>query len=240
MGHASVAFTELWSVQNNQAGLAYLENISTGIYYENRFLLKELSNSFFGFAFPSRFGTIALQLNYFGYSKYNESKIGLAYARKFGNILSFGIQLDYLNTKIGNDLGSRDIITFEAGAITQPVKNLRIGVHVFNPIRSKIADYNDERVPVILKMGMVYFFSDELILAIEAEKNIDYPINLKTGLEYGIKKSFFIRIGMNTNPTTFSMGFGCVLKQFKFDIASNYHQQLGFSPQLSIIYQFRK
>ena len=44
--------------------------------------IKELSHGALALALPTNAGTFGLSYSYFGYSKYNESKIGLAYAKK--------------------------------------------------------------------------------------------------------------------------------------------------------------
>ena len=41
MGGSSVASQGLWAMQNNPAGMANLDKISFGLYYENRWLLPE-------------------------------------------------------------------------------------------------------------------------------------------------------------------------------------------------------
>ena len=41
MGSSSVASQGLWAMQNNPAGMANLERISLGLYYENRWMLPE-------------------------------------------------------------------------------------------------------------------------------------------------------------------------------------------------------
>ena len=41
MGGTSVASRGLWAMQNNPAGMANLDKISLGLYYENRWMLPE-------------------------------------------------------------------------------------------------------------------------------------------------------------------------------------------------------
>ncbi len=54
LGNASVTFADFWAIQNNQAGLADFKNIAAGFYYENRFLLKELSLKSVAFVLPTK------------------------------------------------------------------------------------------------------------------------------------------------------------------------------------------
>lgn len=240
MATVTVVCSGLWSLTGNQAGLAYLQHPLIGISYNNRFLLNELSTKAIGFVYPSRFGAIGLSFDHYGYSSYNESKIGLAYAGKLGKHLAVGINLDYMRTAIGNDYGAMDVVTFELGLIAKIAENFRIGTHVFNPIQARIADNSNEKIPSIYQLGLSFNFSSQLITFIEAEKNSLYPLNVKVGLEYNIKDLFYLRTGVTTNPVKMSMGFGLILKRFFIDIASTYHTVLGFSPCISLTYQLKK
>src|ERR1035437_8115885 len=81
MGNASVSLSDVWSVQHNQAGLGFVRNVSAGVYYENRFLLKELSVKGGVFAMPVKGGTFGLCITNFGYSLYSENKYSLSFAK---------------------------------------------------------------------------------------------------------------------------------------------------------------
>lgn len=238
MGSASVALSDFWSVHNNQAGLAGFTDIAAGIYFENRYLMKELSQKSGAFVLPSRSGVFGISYDYFGSSLYNESKIGLAFARSFGSNFSAGIQLDYLNTHLGENYGNHAAFTFEAGIQARVNKNLVIGAHVFNPLNVKLSRETDERIPAIIRLGAGYNFSETLLLTGEIEKNIDLKARIKSGVEYKVVKQAFIRAGITTNPMTYTFGFGLDLKKLKVDLASTIHQVLGYSPQLSISYYF--
>jgi len=241
MGNAAVTLDDLWSVSHNQAGLAYLENPSAGIYFENRFLVSELSVKGFAGALPVKnSGVFAIHATQFGYSKYNEQKAGLAYARKLGNKVSMGIQLDYLSTNIAGDYGKHGTMAVEGGIIAEPVENLRLGVHVFNPTRARLAEYADERIPVLFRIGAGYRFSAKVLFCTEVEKDIDFNASFRAGIEYHPIEQIYLRGGISTEPVQSSFGFGLKLKNFRIDAATSYHQVLGFSPQMGLMYDFQK
>lgn len=240
MGNASVSFGDVWSAHHNQAGLGFVRDISAGAYYENRFLLKEISVKGGVLALPIKAGTFGLTISNFGYSVYNENKYSLSFAKTFGDKLSFGIALDYLTTKIAEGYGSRGVLAGEFGIQAKPLKGLTIGAHIFNPTRSKIADYNDERLPTIIRFGGDYNFSNKVTVAVETEKDIAQKAIFKAGIEYKPIKELYLRVGVGTNPTLTSFGFGINLNNFKIDVSGNYHQTLGISPQLGLTYIFKK
>jgi long-subunit fatty acid transport protein len=235
MGNASVAFDDLNGGLSNQAALANLESIQAGVFAEQRFLIADL-NSFSGiFALPTNSGTFGLAVNYFGFSAYNEQKIGLAYARKFSKKVSVGAQVDYLNTSI-EEYGNRGVITFELGMQFELSKELRFGTHIYNPIRTSVN--LEENLPTIFKIGGAYTPAENLVVAAEIEQDLDYDTRFKMGVEYGFLDALDLRIGIQSNPTSVTFGLGLNLKEnFFLDFASAYHQVLGFSPSIGIIYR---
>jgi hypothetical protein len=241
VANASVTYSDIWSTYHNQAGLAFVKNVEIGAYYENRFLVKELGLRSAAIAVPvGKLGAFGLNTTFFGYATYNEKKAGLSYAKKFGDKIAAGIQLDYLNTFFNDEFyGSRTSFTTEAGLIAEPIANLKIGAHIFNPTKEKIAEYGDEHIPVIMRLGASYKFSEKVLLSSEVEKDVDFDNVFKTGLEYHPVEALYIRVGIASNPTLSCFGFGFRLKQFIVDMSTQYHQVLGFSPQFSLGYGFK-
>jgi hypothetical protein len=240
-GGTGVASPDLWSANNNQAAMAfYGASFGAGFYYQNSFMLKEtsLNNGALMYSTPS--GTFGLTINAFGYSNFNTKKIGLGYAKKLASRFSAGVQLDYINIFVGGNYGSRNLFTFELGLYAEATENISIGAHVFNPVRVKVADYNDERLPLVFNLGMLWKASKNFSLTAEAESDIDNKTIFKAGLEYKIIDMLYARLGVSNNPNIFSFGAGLHLGNFRLDFSSTMHQMLGYSPQVSVVYEFDK
>ncbi|RLD91589.1 MAG: hypothetical protein DRJ09_00700 [Bacteroidetes bacterium] len=236
---SSTALTGFWNILNNQAGLATLKNPAAGISYESKFSLNQLSNKTVAIAYPTGAGVLGIDFNHFGYQQYNEMKVGLVYARAFGKYLRIGLQLDYLQTTLGQGYGSKKNITFELGVQSDISNEVTLGAYVYNPIRVKFSDYADERVPAIIRFGLTWHFSESFLATVEAEKSSFYPkVIIRGGLEYSLKKKFFMRTGFSSGEEVFAIGFGIHIKRMQFDIAAIMHQTLGFSPQASLSYAF--
>ncbi len=241
LGGSSVALNDFWGVFNNSAVNAYTRKISAGAYFENRYLLKELSYRGLGLIIPvAEKDAFGLNVQQFGYSQYMESKVGLSYSKKFSESFAAGLQFDYLNTSIGEGLGNKSLFTFEFGLYSKFNKNLSVGFTAFNPARVKLSDYNDynEYVPVVFKLGVRYDFSENLLVITEVEKDILNSPILRVGIDYKLSDMFFVRGGVSTGVVAYSFGMGINVKNFKFDIATSVHQVLGASPQVSLQYTF--
>ena len=239
MGNASVTFYDGWSGFNNQAGLAWCKKFSAGAYYENRFLVKELSIKAIGAVLPVKKGAFGLSFSHFGFSLYNEIKTGLAFGMHFGNSFSAGIQIDYMRFSIGNDYGEDNFFTFEIGLQYRVKEKLLLGVHLFNPVPIKLTNDPVERLPTVLRFGIGWHISVNLLASAEIEKDLLNKPILKAGMEYHFVNPLYIRIGYLTDPSQFTFGFGLEFGKLGFDIASSYNMVLGFSPQGSIIYYFK-
>jgi hypothetical protein len=240
MGGYNVTLSDVWSANNNQAGLGFMKDLSAGIYYENRFLLSETSYKAGAFVLPLKAGAFGVSVTSFGFELYNETKAGLSYGMQFGDKFAMGVQLNYLNTSLAQEYGSKTSFTGAVGLIAKLSKELSLGVHVYNPTREKLAEYDNERIPTIMKLGLDYRFSDKVIFAVATEKDVNFDAIVNAGIEYHITQRFYLRGGISTNPTQYAFGFGMHLKDFKVDLSSTFHQILGITPGISIIYTRNK
>lgn len=241
LAHTSVTLNDVWSAHNNQAGLALIKNPVAGIYYENRYLVREMGLSSVAAALPvNKTGTFALSYYRFGSSLFYDSKIGLGYGMKLGEKINAGVQLNHHTIGFGDIYGKRSTVSAELGILAQLTNELSIGAHVYNINRARINNNPNEYLVSYIRLGLNYKFSEQVFAVIEVQKDISNKPVFKAATEYKPGEVLYIRAGISNNPLFNAFGFGLDLKAFKIDIAANYHQQLGFSPQISIVYEFIK
>ncbi len=239
MGNASVATSDLWSVHHNQAGLAGLTAFQAGFHYENRYFVPELGLQALALALPASPGTIGLSYSYFGFSHYNESKLGLAFGRRLGEKIAAGIRINYLYTSIAGDHVNRGAITAEGGIIAQPVKGFFIAAHIYNPARINKHVNHGEPQPVIFRAGIAGLAGERLLVAVEAEKESDFKTVLRAGLEMEFAGEFYMRAGLSSGYIQSSFGLGYAFGKLIADMAFTSHQILGFSPHITVNYILR-
>jgi hypothetical protein len=242
LGHASVALSDLWSSYNNQAGLAFLEAPELGVFFENRFLMQELNAQGLAFAMPFKKmgGTLGVNLYRFGYSNFNDNKLGVTFAKKFGKVFSAGIQLNLHYFQQGGSYESILTATGELSMLLFLAENWTLGAHVFNPTRTSMASFDREKIPTVFRLGTAYAFSNKVQATLEIEKDLVFDPTFRAGVEYKPGKKVSIRAGLNSNPISPAFGLGLNLGDFVLDAASAWHQVLGFSPQASLSYTFNR
>lgn len=239
LGAYSKQQADVFSFGNNQAALASVKSASVGIYGERRFLLNETSTYSLAAAIPTSLGNIGLQLNYAGFKNFNENKIGLAYSRSLGSKLDIGIQFNYYGYRIPA-YGNASTINFEAGAIVHFSEKLNGGIHIYNPIAAKLGKNSDEKLAAAYKFGLGYDASENFYVSTEIIKEEDKPVNVTGGIQYRFKKQFFVRAGFVSETSSGFGGVGIAWNNLRLDISANYHPQLGFSPGLLLIANFKE
>lgn len=240
LGHASVTLRDVWAARNNQGNIGFVRQAEVGAFAENRFLLKELTQSGFAAVLPIKKGTFGLCYSNMGYKLYRESQLSLSYGIKLSEHIAAGVAFDYLSTRIGDIYGKAQAFTGSFGMTARVLPQLTLATHIYNPFRAKITDYNNETVPTIFKIGAQYRFAQNVFLLAEAEKVSAQTVNIKAGIEYLPAKTVYIRAGGCSYPTQAAFGVGVNYKGLKIDLSSMYHSILGLSPQIGLRYSFGK
>jgi hypothetical protein len=239
MGTYSLHQVDVFSITNNQASLAQLKNNSVGLFGERKFLLSELNNYVAVLGIKTHSGNFGLTTSYSGFNDYNETKIGLAYARSLGSKIDIGAQFNYNGIKI-NGYGNASAINFELGAILHVTDKLNTGFHVANPVGGKFGKEQQEKLSSIYSFGMGYDASEKFFIQAEIEKEETQPINVNAGLQYKLISQLLVRAGISSATSTSWIGVGLGFKSFRIDVTSSYQPQLGLTPGLLFIFNFNK
>lgn len=262
LGNASVALDgDAWAVANNPAGLGSLARPTVGFYAQNRYFSAALNVGAAVVALPlggaapdaaaaeepgvvptgapaaprawARRGVVALEAQRFGGALYNETRVGAGYGYRLGQI-SVGGRLEMLQVSI-EGLGSRRVALASLGGQIEVLPNkLTLGVYGYNLGQARLASYQDERVPTVLRAGLAYRPTAQVLLALETEKDVERPANFKAGAEYRPVAALAARVGVASLSEEISAGLGVHLRDFGLDYAAAFQAVLGFSQHLSV------
>lgn len=233
IGGSSAAHIDVYSTINNAGAIAETNGIQAGIYSEQRFVESKLRLSNASLVVPTRFLTVGLGVNYFGYQAFNQQRIALSGAKKLSETISLGVQLNYIATNI-EGYGNAGNIAFGLGLFIKPVTNLRLGFSLFNPTQNRYGEFAQEKMPTYAKLGLAYDVSEKVTLHSEADQTLDQRIILRGGVLYKIHPKFHLAIGGANNPATYTFGTSLYLKAFKLDLATSIHHVLGVTPHLGV------
>ena len=239
MGKSGTALIDSWGTFNNQAATAYTTDFTLLAYCENRFGLKEFSAFQAAAVLPTPQGSFSANITYFGLDLYNEQKIGVGYARKFGHNFSLGLQFDLLGLSIPATGILEHNLTFEVGLIYKPSKEISVGIHIFNPTQTNLGPTeNNTIVPQISQLGISYLMLNNFTLAAEMEHSSTTDLNIKMGAEYLFSKRLAIRTGYFSQPQTCTFGLGLNLSHIKIGLAYQFYNSRNKTPGISMVYKF--
>lgn len=239
LGAYTTKQTDPFGFTNNQAALAQVKTAGAGVFGERRFMLSE--NSVYGIAaaIPTSKGNFGIQVNYAGFKNFNENKIGLAYARKLGKAVDIGVQFNYYGYQIPQ-YGNASAINFEMGVIMHFSDKLNGGIHVYNPVGGKLGKGGEEeKLASAYKLGLGYDASENFYVSAEIIKEENKPVNVIGGVQYHFAKQFFARAGFISETGSGFAGVGLGWKNLRLDLSGSYHPQLGFSPGILLVVNFK-
>lgn len=254
LGNASATLGgEVWAVANNPAGLGRLTKPTAGLYFENRYLIPSLNLAAVAVALPLGLpepaaagqparagrGVLGLEAQRFGGVLYNETRLGAAYGYQLG-VVSIGGRLDALQVSF-QDLGSRRVLAASLGGQADILpQRLALGVYLYNITQAKLADYQDERVPTLLRAGLAYRPGKQVLLLAEAEKDVEREAGVKAGIEYRPTPAVAVRLGYASLSQQTTGGVGLRAGEFQLDYAAGWHAALGLSQYFSLGWQWGK
>jgi len=240
MGNSAVTIADHWSVFNNVAGMTGVKKMSVaGLGYDSRYNVEAWRTVYAGLVTPTeKYGTYGIAASRFGDDIYNEQQISLGAAHLIGGV-ALGLRTNLLQYRI-ESLGNKSIPTFDFGALVQLSNQLFLGGRVTNLSRAKLSDFQTERLPSIVNIGISYRPNERLMVNLEAEKDVDIKALYRFGVEYQPVTHVFVRVGATTNPAKAFFGLGYLYKKFGFDYALNNHQILGLSHHFAISFKIEK
>ncbi len=236
VGAYSATHSDVFSVLSNTAALTKVKQFSAGVYGEQRFMLKELMHYLGAFALPTQSGNFAVTTAYQGGSYMNDYQIGLAYARSLGKTIDIGVRFNYNGLKV-NGYGNASAIGMELGTVLHFTEKLHGGLQVVNPVSSKFGINKQEKFASVYSLGIGYEASEKFFVSTAFVKEEDKANIVQADVQYKILPFLQLRGGVSTGTTSYWLGVGLGWKNIRLDIVSGYHNQLGLSPGLMIIYE---
>ncbi|GGG53145.1 hypothetical protein [Hymenobacter glacieicola] len=254
----SVLEDDGWAGANNAAALGSLRQPTVGFGAENRYLLPALNTVSVVAAVPlgnrapatavanvpaavaapdaPRYGVVGITAQRFGGRLYAEQRLGLGYGYRLGTV-RLGARVEVLQTSL-EGLSSRRVVAASLGGQADIIpRKLTFGATLYNLNQARLAAYQDERVPTVLRAGLAWRASEKVLLLAETEKDVEQDADFKAGLEYQPLSVLALRAGLSSLTSQLTGGVGFRAGQFQLDYAAAWHEALGLSQQLSVAWR---
>ncbi len=238
LGGATTTTGDQWSLFNNVGALGLVDGSYAFSSYQNRFNIAEFQTV--GAGFVHDFGGLVGGAGFykFGDEFFSEQRVNVAFGHKLDRV-SLGVSVDYLQYNIAT-VGTKGAVIIEFGGVAEITEQILFGAHVFNINQARLVKETDERLPTVMKAGLSFLASADLVISIETEKDLDYDEVFRVGVEYQIVENLFIRTGLSTEPFNGAFGVGFQPKRFQIDYAFSNDSNLGSVHEVSVSYSLLK
>lgn len=234
MGSAVVSLN-----QNELAGInpsVYSEQTTLALNYNRRFMLAELSTRSLLAVIALKQAQLIAQTCQVGNSNYQESLFELGAARKFSPKLSMGITFRYYILAVSELMQNPQYLSFNWGMQYQE-PDYGFGLAIANPFGTAFhQQYAPTYYPSNIKLGAHRIFQ-QCLLSTQISLNDYQKASLQIGSQYDIRNEFILRLGIQTESPTVSMGIGWYKNCIQLDYTFAYHSYLGFSPSFAILFK---
>ncbi len=236
MGMASAASQNQPAlIFSNMAGLANISATKVSFNYSRPYGMKELDIAFAAGILPVKFGTLAIGISNYGFELYREQSIVLGFSRTLFKNFSVGASFHYQKLEIKN-YGQDFSLTFDLGFLLALTDQVNWGFYTTNLTRSRFQN-NRERLPQNFSTGISYQPLENFVINIDIFKEITFPLEVRSGFEYGFWDKVMIRCGVISDPAHYCFGVGFRFRQFVCDYGVSFHPQLGATHQFSLSFE---
>ena len=239
IGNTTSTMSNIWSVWNNPAGTSNQQQLSAALSHRVVQNIEGLNIAGLAIVLPIKVGAFGLGISRFGDDLFNKQQINLSYGNKFG-ITDLGIRLAYHQYHF-EGFGNKGVPVISFGGITTITNKFYIGAFIENITQAKISDFQDERVPTIMQVGISYRPLESVILNLDLQKDIEFKTSVLIGVSYAIIDNLTIKSGVNSNPSKQFFGLDFIPNNIKgvLSYSLSSQQALGLAHQVSIQYSFR-
>lgn len=231
------AFTSVadnsWAVSYNPAGLAQLVSPEVAAFFiPQQFGIPELRTISLSGAYCINPGTVGTFVEQFGFDLYRTTEIAVGYGFALDSGISIGVSIDIERLAIER-YGVSHNATFDFGFLGRPVADLSLGFCMKNVTAARIGT-NRERLPQYFLFGASYTPFRDFCLVSEIEKDLQFPLAVKVGVEERFLGFLSLRCGVGNNPDRFSAGISVQYATIEFGYAGYSHPDLGWTHQIEI------
>lgn len=236
MGQATTALPGYeWSLFSNPA-LSDNEDMAIGFYGLRNYGFAELTDVSAIGRVPTSFGVTTLGFHRYGDNLFNETRVRLGYKNEW-QMLHFGAAVNYNTISFGADYGSGSALGVDIGIAAEISSDLWIGARSTNINRPSYKGI-DEVLPREIAIGFSYGLNELALFSFDVVKDVRFPVSYRGGMEMKVIENLKGRVGITTEPLTYSLGFGYGLERWDINFAVQKHELLGFSPGLDFMLFF--
>ena len=228
----------VWSTSGNQAGLALVNKVESGLFYTNKYRNLEVYGVSMAATIPAFSGTFGIEVQQLIFNTFVDRSYTLAYGMKLSNKIVAGVGLAYRHISLGSYYGSGGNVSVEGGVTWLTSQKFALAMHISNPFVSYIEYSSKEIIPVVCSVGCKYHPLVNWSVLFQLDKVVSGGFSGHICFENNIYSDLILRGGYQTNPSLYVFGIGIDKKRWQGDSSFIINPILGCYPELSVVYKW--
>lgn len=235
LGSATTAIYDYeWGLFSNPATID-TETATIGFYGFRYYGFPEITDIAALTSVPLEFGVASFGLSRFGDDLFSETQVKTSLKVDVQGV-SIAASISYNHISQGGNYGSGGAFGIDLGVFSNLSEKFSLGAKIQNANRpSYNFDSYDEELPQNLSVGVSYQLEKSAILVFDVLKDVRFPVSFRGGVEIEVIDKLVGRIGITTEPVTYSFGIGYCITKFDVNFGVQRHEILGISPGLDLI-----
>ena len=238
LGQATTALQDNnWGIFSNPATINS-DKKSASFFSLRNYGFTELTDIAAAGSIPVSYGVAAFGFHRYGGDLFNETRIRLGYANSW-NDLKVGAVLNYNHISQASPYGSGGALGLDIGIAARLTEGLWLGAKTTN-INQPGYDFaaNEESLSRELSLGLSYDLDQNALFLFDIVKDVRFPVAYRGGLEVKMVENLKGRVGVTTEPNTYSFGVGYESSLWEANLVFQRHETLGFSPGIGLNFFF--
>jgi len=238
LGQATTALQDNnWAIFSNPATINE-RDISLNFFSLRNYGFQELTDIAAAGSIPTPFGIAAFGFHRYGGDLFNESRVRLGYANSWEE-LKFGAVLNYNHISQASPYGSGGTLGIDIGISAKFTEGLWLGARTSNINQPSYQfEADEESLARELAIGLSYDLDKNALFLFDVVKDVRFPVSYRGGIEVKVIENLKGRVGVSTEPNTYSFGIGYGSELWQANIAFQRHETLGFSPGVDLNFYF--
>jgi len=238
LGQATTAYqNNSWAIFSNPATINEQDK-SFSFFSVRNYGFQELTDIATAGSFPTPFGIAAFGFHRYGGDLFNETRVRLGYVNSWEG-LRFGAVLNYNHISQASPYGSGGALGIDLGLSSKLTEGIWLGARASN-INQPSYDFEaeEESLSRELALGLSYDLDENALFLFDVVKDVRFPVSYRGGIEVKVIEHLKGRVGVSTEPNTYSFGMGYGSELWQANIAFQRHETLGFSPGIDLNFYF--
>ncbi len=234
LGRATTALqNNSWAIFSNPATMN-TSNKSLSFYSLRNYGFSDLTDIAASGSAPTVYGVFGIGFHRYGGDLYNETRIRVGYSNSW-NELQFGAALNYSHIAQAAPYGSGGALGLDLGIAAKLSQGLWLAAKTSN-INQPAYEFEseDESLSRELAIGLSYDIDAHALFVFDVVKDVRFPVAYRGGIEVNVIENLKGRVGVTTEPNTYSFGMGYGTELWEINIAFQRHETLGFSPGIDL------